>query len=574
MKKALSAILAGIVLVASLAGCGGGNDTPSNAPTATPASNTQAPADNNPVSEAPVENAEIVDGRFTETRHITVEIYDRSTEGAAPVDDNWITEYIKAGMLEKHNVEVTYVPVPRWDETPVLNNLLAAGDAPDVCVTYSFPTIQTYANMGGVLDMNPIFQQYPEYMQNLVNLIGEDFITYDQDPNTGVIWAIEAHQFNLAGQKTMIREDWLAKLNLPEPKTITQFEDTLRAFKENAETLLGDEAANIVPLLVTYDVGWNNIDLADAMLPANMTDKDQFVYGFDDRRMLYPGYKESVRYLNTWYNEGLIWQDFALYGSGDETSTNLIKSGYVGAHTQNIDVAYRDGDNGWQQTLQRLVSPDAAYITVATFENEAGQYRKYWGMPVDRKVFFPGTNDEPLASLMYLDFISTQEHLQFIQMGVEGEHHEIMPDGAMKMLSVDGLRKMQPANNIDYTITCNGIHLGVPTYDIDLTNRSLQFNYAGVDAKYIERAFDLSEYTITYRKNAKVGEIKAEEGMGTVLQEKRDNMLAQAVVAKPENFDAVYDAGMQDYLNSGGQAIIDERIAAWEAVYGSAVNID
>ena len=573
MKKALSAILAGVIILSAMAGCGGNNNAPSatNVPAATNAATvTKAP---DAVASA-TEASDIVDGKFTETRKITVEIYDRSTEGAAPVDDNWITEYIKAGMLEKHNVEVTYVPVPRWDEVPVMNNLLAAGDAPDVCVTYSFPTIQTYANMGGILDMNPIFEAYPEYMQNLVNLVGPDFITYDQDPATGTIWAIEAHQFNLAGQKTMIREDWLAKLGLPEPKTIAQFADTLRAFKENAETLLGAEASSIIPLLVTYDVGWNNIDLADAMLPADMTDKDQFVYGFDDRRLLYPGYKESVRYLNQWYNEGLIWQDFALYGSGDETSTNLIKSGYVGAHTQNIDVAYRDGENGWQQTLQRLVSPDAAYITVATFENEAGQYRKYWGMPVDRKVFFPGTNDEPLASLMYLDFISTQEHLQFIQMGVEGEHHEVMPDGALKMLSVDGARKMQPANNIDYTITCNGIHLGVPTYDIDLTNRSLQFNYAGIDARYIQRAFDLSEYTISYRKNAKVGEIKAEEGMGTVLQEKRDNMLAQAVTAPAASFDAIYDAGMADYLNSGGQAIIDERIAAWEAVYGDAVNID
>jgi putative aldouronate transport system substrate-binding protein len=37
-----------------------------------------------------------------------------------------------------------------------------------------------------------------------------------------------------------------------------------------------------------------------------------------------------------------------------------------------------------------------------------------------------------------------------------------------------------------------------------------------------------------------------------------------------DQFDAVYDAGMADYLASGGQAIIDERAEKLLAVYGEA----
>ena len=33
----------------------------------------------------------------------------------------------------------------------------------------------------------------------------------------------------------------------------------------------------------------------------------------------------------------------------------------------------------------------------------------------------------------------------------------------------------------------------------------------------------------------------------------------EIVVAAPEQFDSIYDAGMEDYLASGGQDIIDER---------------
>ena len=80
---------------------------------------------------------ELVDGKFAETRKITVEIFDRSNDGGTDPTNNKFTDFIKAGMLEKHNVEVEFIRVPRWTEVDDMNNLLAAGDAPDVCVTYS-----------------------------------------------------------------------------------------------------------------------------------------------------------------------------------------------------------------------------------------------------------------------------------------------------------------------------------------------------------------------------------------------------------------------------------------------------
>ena len=53
--------------------------------------------------------------------------------------------------------------------------------------------------------------------------------------------------------------------------------------------------------------------------------------------------------------------------------------------------------------------------------------------------------------------------------------------------------------------------------------------------------------------------------MGPALSEKRDTMLTQSVVAPSDKFDSVFDSGLNDYLSSGGQAIIDEREAAWNA---------
>ncbi|GHU56152.1 hypothetical protein FACS189442_4490 [Spirochaetia bacterium] len=64
-------------------------------------------------------------GRPTE---ITVEVFDRGTDGGKsnPTDNNW-TRWIQEKLLKDENIKVTFVPVPRSEEIPGLNNLMAAG---------------------------------------------------------------------------------------------------------------------------------------------------------------------------------------------------------------------------------------------------------------------------------------------------------------------------------------------------------------------------------------------------------------------------------------------------------------
>ena len=135
-----------------------------------------------------------VDGKFTETRHITVEIYNRNNDGGTDPTNNVWTDYIKQNMLEKYNVEVEFVSVGRWSETDDIANLLADGQAPDVSYTYGYNTIISYANMKdangnpGVIDLAPLFEEYKDYTQNIISLLGsEDNLNYDKDPATGAV---------------------------------------------------------------------------------------------------------------------------------------------------------------------------------------------------------------------------------------------------------------------------------------------------------------------------------------------------------------------------------------------------
>lgn len=554
-KKALSLILA-CVMILSLAACGKDEkkDNPLN-PEFTPT----------PITTEKVE--EFKDGKFSTTRKITVEIYDRGNDGGSDPENNMYTDYIKKGMLEKHNVEVTFKKVPRWTETDEINNLLAAGDAPDICVTYSYPTVLTYAQMGGVIDLNQYIETYKGELTNLWNWLGDTNMLWDKDPKSGTVWALEGKRVENQRIVTFVREDWLKKLNLKTPTTRAEFENMLIAFRDNASTLLGENADKMIPYQVTYDVGWTANNLIASFLDPKMTDKEFYINGFDDRMVTQNGTKEAVRLLNKWYNMGLLWDDFALYGSGDTTGDDMIKAGYVGAIMVNWDQPFRNGDDSLINSLKRIVGSDANYIPVDCFENSEGKYAKYlYSSAGDRKIFFPSTNDEPLASLLYLDFISSPEVIKYLQAGDEGVTHKVLDSGAIEILAATGNAIQNSGKNIDYTITCNGTWFGSQ----DLATLSLAYGYAGIDPELVMKADAASKNDGIAPKNVNVGTIEAEAGVGDTLSSLRDQLFDKAVVAKEGEFDKVWDSAMSDYLSEGGKAIMEEREAKWNEYFGSS----
>lgn len=557
MKKKVISILLAAAMMMSMAACGEKAADMS----------AEEKKQGTEVTQGSIESKELENGRFTETRQIVVEIYDRGNDGGSDPENNMYTEYIKKGMLEEHNVEVTFKKVPRWTEVEELNNLLAAGTAPDICVTYSYPTVLTYAKMGGVIDLKNYVEDYREEVPNLWNWLGEDNIYWDKNPKDGTLWAIEGRRAEQQRIVTFVRKDWLEKLNRKEPTTRQEFEDMLVAFQENAELLLGKDADKMIPFSVSYDIGWRASNLITSFMDPEITDKEFYVNGFDDRMVTQNGTKEAVRLLNKWYNQGLLWKDFALYGSGDTTEDDKIKAGYVGAFMQSWDQPFRNGDDSYNANLLRNVGEDARYVAVDCFENSEGKYAKWlYSSAGDRKIFFPVTNDEPLASLLYLDFISKPETIKFLQAGEEGVTHNVLESGAIEIIAATGDAIQNSGKNIDYTITCNGVNFG----DEKLAALSLAYGYAGADPELVMAADKIARQDGLSPKNVNVGDIEAEAGVGDTLTAKRDQLFDQAVVAKEADFDTVWDSLMSEYLSAGAQDIMTERQQKWEEYFGEA----
>ena len=513
-----------------------------------------------------------VDGKFTETRKITVEIYNRNNDGGTDPTNNVWTEYLKKGMLEKYNVEVEYVSVGRWTETDDIAQLMADKQAPDISYTYGANTIISYANMKdengnpGVIDLAPYLEEYKDYIGNVINLLGgEDNLYYDKDPATGAVWMIEGVRADTSRITTFIRKDWLDTLGLALPTTEEEFYNALVAFRDNADKLLGENADKMIPYTTSTDIGWRNDLMSISKVAEDIDDATLFVYGYDDRHLLVPGYKEGIRVLNKWYNEGLVWKDFGLYTDSTVEDDNM-KAGYVGAFMHNWDYPFRNGEDCINLNLQRNVGENAMFVPIDCFQNDAGITRKYLGAAVgsDRKIFLPSTNKEPVASLLYIDFISSPETIKFLQTGEEGVNFTMTEDGAYQILPATGEWVKNSGNNIDYTMTCNGLYLG------EATGATTALSYPGIPAEIVIQANEFGKNNGRYPAHYNVGTIEAETDVGSSLTAKRDELLTKAVTASVEEFDAVYDSNMEDYMNMGGQDIIDERIEKLQEVYGIA----
>ncbi len=104
--------------------------------------------------------------------------------------------------------------------------------------------------------------------------------------------------------------------------------------------------------------------------------------------------------------------------------------------------------------------------------------------------------------------------------------------------------------------------------DEELTLKSMAYSYSGIDPELVEVAHKVCNTDTRPAKNVNVGAIASEEGQGPTLSSKRDVVYDTAVSAAVEDFDKVWDAGIADYLSSGGQAIMDERAEKWKATFG------
>ena len=535
-------------------------------------------------------------GRFVEQRTISVALWDRNDERIPDFSQSHWAEWVAEQILEAHNIVIEWEPVPRWpNDYELQSTLLAAGEAADIGYTFNNPMITTMAEMGGIINLYDYLPRYRDLLPNLYGLL-QDNVYHNFDPTTEELWTIAGWNNNTTNGRTSvwIREDWLATLDLDIPTTIDEFEEVLMAFRDRADELPGvgevgefyipseeeDEegewveflmtADDVIPYMITRDVGWDATGIFESFIPSDVTEREWFVRGFDDRRFMFEeAMREGTKVLNRWYSEGLIFDDFVITETSD--AQDRIRLGHVGATIANWDMPFRGGD-AWTARMRENINEDAMFIPITPFLNDVGEVQQFVPNPTDRFIFFPTTNRDVLASFLYLDFLSRPDVIRFLQIGQEGLHHEVLEDGAISMLSQEDMdgRYVQPSGmNFDITLTVNNLGPWQFDGDADAAVNTLSRAYPDIDPERVLHARVIGTTGNVMFRNVSVPHIAAEDGMSIALADLRDQIFHRMIAnTDPDDFDDAWEAEYQVYLDMGGQAILDEREQAWVDTFG------
>lgn len=481
--------------------------------------------------------------RFDEQITLKVSVFDRGATGQTPVDNNYWTDWIQKEFGDPRNIKLEWSVIPRMEEVDKLNILMASGDAGDICFTYTEGVITNFVQQGGLVELTDLIEQYG---QNIKSYLGQDLLDYGIFE--GGQYAIPAKRVILATQGEFIREDWLEKLGLSMPTTKEELYNVLVAFRDQNP----GGVENVIPYALNNDLYYQeHIRLS-------------FIKNLDERTLatvpdlMWDGYEDYVLFMNKLYNEGLLSPDFAL----DASTTNLfwgdMSSGKGGAYTANYDHPIRVSP-GILSALQAY-EPEAKLTPLNCFESVIdGKYYHDSYAPNGIFCVVPVFSKHPEAAVMYLDWLTQQNTLTFLQNGEEGVHHELNEDGIPVLKDVQDERKFNSMQNIDYTLLTNGQQFA----DESMLVKAQALSYQGYADLYPKMYEIATENMVVTRFHFDVV-LPAYSQYNNALYEFQKELLTKSVMAKPEDCLTTFYQLRDQYMADGGQAVMEEKIAAWD----------
>lgn len=456
--------------------------------------------------------------KFASTRHISV---------LADSPEDPLADYIHDQVLADCNIDVKFVSSDYFS--------MEYGIVPDIAYTGNADKITTYYRMNSVKNISPYLEANDQAFSDLKGLLGDENIYYCTDDRSEV-WYLKAKKNTPDSGVTFIRADWLDVLGLDIPSTKEEFHDCLIAFRDNADLLLGEDASEIIPFFVDNEPNISCKPFFDSFYDPSISDCDFYIHGYC--RATQDEYRDALITLNEWYHQDLLPEDFQNIVPNTKESYEPIENGFVGAFCAQYDYLYKNGENSHISALQKNKGKDARYIAVNTFENTDGEYT-YWQEDYlednSRKIFLTSTCSDPLACLVYLNWLSNPENTD-----------------KLRTYSYD-------SSSLESFLI---IYQDIPVSENDAADTDCEL---ALDTALSVKVIQRGNKCVRYGPDV-FASVKSDIDLNAAYQNSTSLFTCGVISAAEEDVEAVYSDLVILYALSGSKVIFDFRVTEWNKV--------
>lgn len=312
--------------------------------------------------------------------------------------------------LEKRTgIHVDFINPPAGQEHEQFNLMLASGvdSLPDIIETTWF----SYSGGPGKAIADNLIIPLNQYLDNEAanygKILEENPLAKKQvTTDAGDVFAFAA--ISDAANRTfgglILRQDWLDELNLPVPETRSEWETTLRAFRDQK----GATAPFTVDINKFYTYHFNNI------FDVGMTEYvDNGTYKIPEMQ---PEFKELISMFHSWYEEGLLDNEY-------DTNDGTIVDAKMTNGTSGATYGYIGGTMGRYATAMKEKDP-AYKLTAAPFpKTENGgepRFAEYTFDAIPPHLSVTTNCKHPEVAVKWADYFYSLDGAVLLGYGVEG----------------------------------------------------------------------------------------------------------------------------------------------------------
>jgi putative aldouronate transport system substrate-binding protein len=465
--------------------------------------------------------------------------------------------------------------------------MASSGDYPDLL--WAKGGVQKIIDAGGMLDLTPLIDKYGP---NLKKLYKDNMERLRYSNENHAIYVLPTvgvdQQYFDAGGGFEVQHAVLKELGYPVLRTVTDFENAIKAYKNKFPEFEGKPTIGL------------SLNADDWRIMISVTNSAFYTTGAPDDGEFYvdpktyeaqyhylrPEEKEYFKWLNHMNDIGLLDPE-SFVQKYDQYNAKIASGRVLGLIDQYWD--YQFGEN----VLRKEGKLDQTYAHFAitmndTFKDHSFQDTGYlagWGIGISTRA------KDPIRAIQFLDYLASDEGQVLVNWGIEGtdykmiEGKRVIPDEvqAEKTNDPSGFKKRTGIGNYWFSGRYgDGVKDLSDNYYTTNFPEQITKGYTVSDKETL-KAYNVTTYGDLWPKKEEfpvrpygaAWGIPMETGseLLEIFNRTADIMkkrVPEAILAKPEQFDAVWSAFMVDLDKAGVQKmnqletkLIKDRIKLW-----------